>query len=526
MNDPDADCFLIDEIANKLVISHTKQKSDDTNSSPIVVTYDSKFDDFTVEAKVNAEIEAIVNDFLKNLSSINLNDKQLNSVLKFSELLIERFSTVLRDSLEDIGEIFDKFGFLCRKFNERNTKPKRLKYLERNPLFVAAEKTSIGIKWKSKLDTTKEIPNHYLEQNDYSYASIIETIKSIVKRPGFVEVYLSYNLNKKHKCTEGTYEDYCCGKNAKKCPLFDDPRTVQIEVFADAFEVCSALKTKTVKHNVTGVYFRIRNLPAEYNSRLDNIHLIALVKVQDLKQDGVSFDNIVKKIVAEVRVLQTDGIELSAVWSILERLLKIVQIVFSTKITDNDLDRLKHLITEFLSGLIDNGVKLTPKLHNLTHYPTVIENMGPLIHIWTMRMEAKHRVFTRIANNSNCFVNITETLATRHQQTACLKVDLFSNSIVASKRKMKLCNSQNFEKYRESNVLDMRFENCDTHDFLKINSFEYRKGFVLFVADSILEIAEILNVENQFFFLCDLLKINEFNEHLNSIQILNTNEYI
>lgn len=708
-----SDCFLIDEVENKLVISNAKPKKNVPKSKTIEVTSDSKFDEFKVETKDNAAIETVFEDYFKSLSLINLNDKQMDSILKCSETLIKNYSEVLGSSLKNDSDftLVDKADFLCQKFNERNTKKKRLKFLEENSLFVAAEKNTIGIKWKCKLDSTKDIPNHYLAHNDFSYTSIKETIKSAFKRPEFEDVYLSYNLNKKHKCTEGAYEDYCCGKNAKMCPLFDDPRTLQIEIFTDDFEVCSGLKTKTVKHNVTGVYFRIRNLPAEYNSRLDNIHLIALAKAQDIK-DGVSFDNIAKRIVAEIRELQYDGIQLDSglrikgtliniiadnlganaifglvkcfntdgfcricqctklesetqtnevaelmrreenyldlveiakdgdlkkskgiknyclfndldyfhifqnnnidimhdvnegvlhvvmklifetllnrtnfkkndivamvrdhnygklceknkpskliltkrnfnqnatqsynlflnlpfifyekrdsiatVWSIIESLLKILQIIYSTKITERNLNRLRDLIPTFLSELVDHGVKLTPKLHNMTHYATVIQNMGPLIHMSAMRMEAKHKTFTQIAHNTNCFKNITETLASRHQQIACLKNDMFVDNIIASKRKIKLHNSPNVETYKMLNILTKNLEKSDSLEFLKINAFEYRKGYVLLIDGFVFEIVEILNVNNDFFFLCSLFKVNEFNDRLNSINISKLNEY-
>lgn len=91
------------------------------------------------------------------------------------------------------------------------------------------------------------------------------------------------------------------------------------------------------------------------------------------------------------------------IWSVLEMLLKIAQIIYSAKITKRDLDRLNDLIPKFLSALVSHGVKLTPKLQNMTHYVTVIYHMGPLVHMWGMRMEAKHKVFTDIAKKNKLF---------------------------------------------------------------------------------------------------------------------------
>lgn len=199
--------------------------------------------------------------------------------------------------------------------------------------------------------------------------------------------------------------------------------------------------------------------------------------------------------------------KIADIWFILETLLKILQIIYSPKITEHDLNRLSYLIPKFLSGLIEHGVSLTPKLHNMIHYVTVIRNMGPLIHMWAMRMESKHKIFTQISNNTTCLKNITETLATRHQQNACLKTKMFSDTIIPSKRNTKkIEQSPNFENYLDSDILDMTFENCDSLEFLKINSFEYRKKFMLICDDSVYEIKEILSIENHFFCCVPFIK--------------------
>lgn len=59
--------------------------------------------------------------------------------------------------------------------------------------------------------------------------------------------------------------------------------------------------------------------------------------------------------------------------------------------------------------------KLLPKHHYLEHYPAMIHLFGPLVLFWTMRFEAKHSFFKQVARHTNCFKNITKTLARKHQ---------------------------------------------------------------------------------------------------------------
>lgn len=161
---------------------------------------------------------------------------------------------------------------------------------------------------------------------------------------------------------------------------------------------------------------------------------------------------------------------LDDVWNILNLLLQIMQIIFSSEITEHDLNRLSNLISEFLESLVKNGIFLTPKCYNMTHYVTVIKNMGPLVHMWAMRAERKHKFFTNISRNTNCFKNITETLSSRHQQTAYLK-EMFSDQIVPSKRTKKLVQIENFKIYKSACFSEEQsdFGKYYSHDFLKIN---------------------------------------------------------
>lgn len=177
-------------------------------------------------------------------------------------------------------------------------------------IFVAAEERTLGVKWMCKLDPSRDIPNHVLTQTTFHYVPILDTLKALFNQPSFRKVYCEYNLTEKHTCAEGVWVDYCCAKNAQNCELFGDPKTIVIDVGVDDVELCSALKTKTGKHKITAVYFRIRNLPLQYNSRLENIHLLALCCVEDMKQNDASLDEIFKLIVSEIRSLQTKGIKL------------------------------------------------------------------------------------------------------------------------------------------------------------------------------------------------------------------------
>ena len=50
---------------------------------------------------------------------------------------------------------------------------------------------------------------------------------------------------------------------------------------------------------------------------------------------------------------------------------------------------------------------------------TLFCRFGPLVRHWTMRYEAKHSYFKKLAQSMGNFINIAYSLAMRHQQLEC-----------------------------------------------------------------------------------------------------------
>lgn len=88
------------------------------------------------------------------------------------------------------------------------------------------------------------------------------------------------------------------------------------------------------------------------------------------------------------------------IWNSVTSILRIMQIVFSYQITQNQKDQLKEEIAFHLQSVKENfaDTPLIPKHHLLIHYPLAIERTRPPIHSSMMRMEAKHTDYTRISN--------------------------------------------------------------------------------------------------------------------------------
>jgi len=87
----------------------------------------------------------------------------------------------------------------------------------------------------------------------------------------------------------------------------------------------------------------------------------------------------------------------SECWKLLLLLREVVEVVCAPKVSHAQvlyLNRLVQLYVEERVRLFPM-VALRPKHHYLLHYPWLITMFGPLIRVWTMRLESKHSFFKR-----------------------------------------------------------------------------------------------------------------------------------
>jgi len=109
-------------------------------------------------------------------------------------------------------------------------------------------------------------------------------------------------------------------------------------------------------------------------------------------------------------------------FAVFELLMKISSLLLAPVISLESVSLLKRLVEQFLSDFINVFEKpLTPKMHYLVHCPRLILLCGPLVRLWNMRFEGKHKDFKKIAKNAS-FKNITLSLAKSEQRSLMEKL--------------------------------------------------------------------------------------------------------
>lgn len=216
--------------------------------------------------------------------------------------------------------------------------------------------------------------------------------------------------------------------------------------------------------------------------------------------------------------LRTDE-RLKDAWMCIQTLLKIVEIVYSSEITEADLQLLEQMVSlhlELVQKVFE--VNLIPKHHFLTHYATLIRMIGPLIFISTMRYESKHQHLKKLIATSQNTINVTKSITKKHQAQLVQKNNTYSSE---SRHGKKIPLSQLKSKVNEAFILNSFSDQCEIFaiDWFRLNSYMYRKGLFIILECKFIEIEDIYLINNKEYFVCCKWNKIGVNNFLNSVQI-------
>lgn len=706
--------FVVDFVDNKVSVSKVNTTSEENKTNlPGTIEKDDKGFMRFVPNKNYENFDTFFSQFIDDIVNMKLSRKNSEKVVHLCKKLIQKHKELHENILKSKNIVgvnaFDAFDYVCQKLSSVESSYRMKNELKKRNEYVPPIEKAIGLKWKTVLTSESDLPDHQYINATFQFVPVSKTLKEKFSNDNFRQTFLEYNESRQHECNDNMFRDFCCGSTFRSFAKDD----IFIEIGLDEFDVCCPLKSKSTIHKILGVYFRVRNMPPQFSSRLDNIYLVALCEsinfkehdmndvineiVRDLlylekngidiaernlkvhlttvcsdnlgantvlgfsgsfsatfycrfcehsnvecqkliqintekMRTAVSYGNMIKKIDLnpEIEQKKTKGVryrclfnelksydvlsngtvdvmhdilegivpfflynffqfcinkkianeaeliqrirdhtygslnsrnkpsklnikranlgqnasqiycivthvpfifndkrqQLKEVFPILESLLQCMRIIFSSSLSKSDVDVLKENIKNHLFGIIDIfKVNLIPKHHFLLHYPDVISKIGPVINNWMMRYEAKHKVFTTLAKQTNNFVNLSKTLAERHQEIICGKVDSFKDEIIKSSKEFPISNCREFKNYRSffNQQKDLKIYELKVLKFLKINGILYKKGLMLVENTNIYEIIYVLqNKNNEYMLICHIYDFIKFNIALNSIEVKKT----
>ncbi|XDV29589.1 hypothetical protein PO909_032692 [Leuciscus waleckii] len=210
-------------------------------------------------------------------------------------------------------------------------------------------------------------------------------------------------------------------------------------------------------------------------------------------------------------------------WHLMLLLLHIVNIIFSPCISEGMTIFLKHLIVEHhrLFKELYPSRNLIPKHHLMIHYPECIRQIGPLIHVWTMRYEAKHRFFKK--NQKKKIQKPDQITCKKHQLAIAYHWEHCTIKGIESGPVSKelLSDLENGDFISEQLHIDLSSELTVT-PWVKCHGTEYRSGLVvcLDLVDDAPVFGKIVNIfiMDGIFFLASCME-SEFVEHLHAFSV-------
>lgn len=671
-------------------------------------------------SEVHGDIDYFLEKYSAQIAKLSLPEKTTDTILEISKELVQQFASfslrLMEESngFDDIQSLNEAKDYICQKLTTIDTSYKRTMQTKSQETYLVPQELALGTHWEMKQMRKNAVAIPQLLQSRFQYIRISETIKNLFCDDTFRSIYMQYNDNDsgtKHKCADGVFQDFCCGSVYKNTALYSKhPNSLQIKISSDDFTVANPLGPRATVHKLCAIYFNIQNMPKEYLSKLDNIYLVCLAHTDDLKTPQTDFNDIWRVIVEDIRVLETDGIELEDgtilrgsisclgfdnlgahqalglvesfrstyccrictlpskvceqstreviskyrnkaqyeeslkkiavstkvnyaetmgikrycvlnelsyfnifenlsvdamhdlqegtiafaikhfcsvimsykilnerdlqkkieffnygqlnsknnpsllcltknnlnqtasqmtcllfhipfifydfkgdkrlvnVWDCIQSLIFITRTIYSAVITEKDILDLEEQVENHLQMIKETfKVALLPKHHLLTHYGSVIRRMGPVLYMNMMRSEAKHQQLKRLANSTQNFINITKTIATKHQKQLAYKIDTYSNVFEYGKR-VREGDDLNTELLISS-LSDSTQSPTQISKF-RVNNKVYKSGFFLLSLNYFYEIIGIYLHENKHYFVCVKWIPIKFDRFLNSNEIV------
>lgn len=217
--------------------------------------------------------------------------------------------------------------------------------------------------------------------------------------------------------------------------------------------------------------------------------------------------------------------DLAEWWKCLESLQRIFTISYSPEITQAQVESLRTEICIHLTALKNLGHTFIPKHHIITHYPTIIEEMGPVVFMSMFKFEREHKWLKSYMKNNYNFKNVPLTIAIKNQEHQSEVTDSFKEKFECGIVK---CLPENFVNVHKYLLLQSAIDICSVKEevkYLKYFNHHYKNGLFVFDQAKFHEIQHILKVADKYYFMSVQFNVLIFDEFLNSYKIERTPDY-
>ncbi|KAE8743356.1 hypothetical protein FOCC_FOCC011055 [Frankliniella occidentalis] len=485
------------------------------------------------------------------------------------EVLESKVNRMLRNydgPQQDLHDLREMFISMRDSFEGLRTERQRIIALKQSNVYFPPKSFFIGRDWIMK--KVNGVRNRVLVELTGQYICMKSILKYFFELP---EMFTSTmeNIDKLKRSNE--FSNFIQGdlwKNIEDTH-FQGRLVFPIILYFDDAEPNNQTGSHSGDHSLGLVYYFIPCIPQHLLSLLENLFVAAVFLTNDKRRRNdetfrIFFDfgfdsgNRVVKITMEH--LRKEKLKMSSsemyffvrhlglmigdlvpegdvVWRLYVLLTEIMDIVLSPTVRREAIPYLTTLISEHHQVYLNvSGKLLKPKFHFMTHTGRVMQQVGPLVNLWCMRLEGKHRPVVKApANSHSCRKNMPLSTAVRYSFSLAarfLGMEV-KPTVVFHFKSLVLREVDDFNQFQF--IVPNNYYDASCVEMVTICGTMYKKNMVLaFSYDEdypcfglIFWIVKPFANDDQFksFFIVRGLSTIGFNSHLHSYEVEHTNEW-
>lgn len=250
----------------------------------------NNFNQSLVSHNLRTSLNDYSSSFISTLYAHNLPNWTIQKVIDASEDLLKVFVNNAIDK-EQMQTAFLNF----------NSKHKRRKFFKQH--IVEPVEVSLGTRFDQKWNKERHVYEQVPVTSTFTYIPILDTLKFLLANDSYKQLICHKNDNKNISIINNFYH----GSIYKNTAFFKENKNAfQLQLYFDEFETVNPLGSKTGGHKLGAIYMIVRNIPSYFNSKLQNIHLVALFYSSDIKNFGINL--VLDVIVRDIKILENSGV--------------------------------------------------------------------------------------------------------------------------------------------------------------------------------------------------------------------------
>lgn len=281
-----SDCNKVFRSFNGLKLhlsSHTDHESNQENRERQIENDESEEESVDVLFK---HFEDEMNKMVTMMCIASIPDSQQDTIIDYVSSIIEKIKKYTIANIEQKPHIATEstivsFHQVQEKIASFRSKYLRQKNYQQLKTYVAPVEKVLTVRTETvHCQSQHQTAVEKSIQSTFQYIPIKNTLKTLFESDNFKQNY----FKKSHECEAGVYRDVCCGSNVKTSSFFaENPHAIMIDLYYDEVEPCDALKQARGVHKLGQIYYRIRNLGSNLQTKLDHIYLAASFYFIDLQ---------------------------------------------------------------------------------------------------------------------------------------------------------------------------------------------------------------------------------------------------